>query len=122
MCAYDHFQAVALTDEIAEIIDVWARRIAHNKTGGQVDDIRTVLFHLFRGVLDISTGATITGGITGQFHVDTLVTLESTFTIAQGPEAFTACAGMVAITNDDPNPLGVRHDYLPLPPTPGMLI
>ena len=122
MCAYDHFQTVALTDEIAEVIDVWARRIAHDKTGGQVDDIGAVLFHLLRGVLDISTGATITGGITGQFHFDALVELESTFPIAQGPETFTACAGMVAITNDDSNPLDVRHDCLLLSTTPGSLI
>jgi len=85
MCAYDHFQTVALSDEIAEIIDVWARWIAHNKTGGQVDGIGAVLFHLFWRVLDISTGATIAGGITSQFNFDALVELESTFTIAQGP-------------------------------------
>jgi hypothetical protein len=121
MCACDHFQTIPLTDEIAEVIAVWARRIAHDKTGGQVDDIGAVLFHLFRRVLDISTGATITGGITGQFHFDALVELESTFTVAQSPEAFTACAGMVAITNDDSNPLGVRHDYLLLPHNPGSL-
>jgi hypothetical protein len=73
MCAYDHFQTVALRDVIAEIIDVGAGRIAHNKTGGQVDGVGAVLFHFFRGVLDISTGATITGGITYQFNVDAFV-------------------------------------------------
>jgi hypothetical protein len=85
MCAYDHFQTVALRDEIAEIINRWARWIAHNKTSGQVDGIGAVLFHLFWGVLDITTGATITGSITSQFNFDALVELESTFTIAQGP-------------------------------------
>src|SRR4030066_2149558 len=73
MCAYDHFQTVALRDEIAEIIDVWTRWIAHNKTGGQVDGIGAVLFHLLRGVLNISTWTPITGGVTSQFNFDALV-------------------------------------------------
>jgi hypothetical protein len=107
----DDFDVVAFFEEVIKGFNIWTGRIAYQQASGQVNHLCTIFDHFLACVLNIPTGAAITGGIPNQLHVRIGVNAERTFPVPQCPQAFPAGARPVSVTNDDPD-FGFRIHFL----------
>jgi hypothetical protein len=112
MCANDHFEAVLFLYEIAEVGDVRTGRVAYEHPCRKMNDLCAILLHLFRGVFNISAGATVTSGKSDEFDVVVLVNAECSFFALQRTKTLPPSARSISITNNDANFDLFVHDLL----------
>jgi hypothetical protein len=68
-----------------------------------VNNLRSVLLHLFRSVFNVPAGATVARRKSHEFDVGALVDAESPFLPVERAKALPTSTRVIAMTNDDPN-------------------
>ena len=106
--AVHDLQAVLRPDEVAEIPDRRARRIADDEPRGEMYRRRAVPFHFVDGVFDVSAGAPAACRESDDLHIPVFVDAEGAF-FRRRSEAFAARARAVAVADDDADFHRVLH-------------
>lgn len=109
MRANHNFYPVALLQVIDEGLDIWARWIANQHPGSQVDDLGTIPDHFFAGVFDIAAWATIAGRVAHQLNLGIAILGKGAFLFLHRPKAFPAGTVAVAVANYDSDLYRVAH-------------
>jgi hypothetical protein len=104
----DDRNAILLSDEPSEIVDLRAGRVTDKHARGQMDDCHPVLLHLGGSVFDVAPRAPAARGTADEFHFLPRVDAESTLAVPQGTQAFAGRAGMVPVAHDHPD----THDFV----------
>lgn len=112
MRANDHLQPELCRDEIPKMGNMGARGIPDKHSSGEVYDLCSVLFHLFRSGFDVPTGAPVARGKTHELDLVVSVHAECPLLTVQRAEALSTGASMIAMTNDDSDPGFLAHDVL----------
>jgi hypothetical protein len=66
-----------------------------------VNHLHTISDHFVASLFNISTRASVTGGIAHQLKINASVNTKSTFSISHGPQAFATGTSSVSIANDN---------------------
>jgi len=103
--AYYDLHIIFLFDELRELIDIGAGWVAHDEASCQMDHLSPVLFHLGRGVFDVSTRTSSATGVPYQLYLFLLVEAESALAVSEGSQAFSTRARTIALADYYPDPL-----------------
>ena len=98
----DDGKTVSFLNEFLKLADAGAGRISDDQPCGQMDHLGPVLFHFFRDVLDISSGAS--AAIRIAHHLDGLVlgiTGKTAHSLSNGAETFAPATGLIPSADDD---------------------
>jgi len=112
MRAYHYFQTVLSGNEVTEVLDVGTGWISYNHARRKMNDLCSILLHLFRSRFHVSAGAAVTCGKSHELDLIVLVYAERSLPSLKSAETFTTGACMVAMTNDDSDPGFLAHDIV----------
>src|SRR5450759_475313 len=105
--ADDDRNAILLSDERPEIVDVRAWGIPDQQAGRQVYDVDIVLLHFLRRILDVPPGTPGARREAHEFDLASFIFTESALAVPERPEALPAGASSISVADDDADANGI---------------
>jgi hypothetical protein len=99
--AHNRVHPVFFLNEPGKICNPRAGGIPDDQTSGKVEDLRTIVLHLLRYVLDVPAGAPVADRKPDQLHAVSFVRFKRPFAVAQCPKALAPGTGPVPVADDD---------------------
>ncbi len=112
MRADDDFQTKLRRNELPEVFNVGTGWIPYNHASRKVNNLSSVLLHLFWSGFYVPTRTAIARGKPYELDLTVLVHAERSFSSGQSAEAFPPGAGMIAMTDDNSDPGFFAHDFV----------
>jgi len=112
MRTYHYFQTVLDGNKVTEVLEVGTGWISYNHARRKMNDLCSILLHLFRSRFHVSTRTAVTSGKSYELDFVVPVKAEGSFPVGHRAKALPTCACMIAMANNDSDPGFLAHDIV----------